>query len=114
MHGKRKAFIVTITYYCNGEHMKVVTARIEDEYFRDLKLIESEEHTERAEVVRKLLATGIRDWKTRKALEALKQRKATIRKAAALCGRSYSEILDLAAKADIDIGYSLDDLKQDR
>jgi hypothetical protein len=93
--------------------MKVVTARIEDQHFRDLKQIEAEEHTERAEVVRKLLATGIRDWKTRKALEALRQRRATIRKAAAMSGCSYAEMLDLAAKADIDIGYSLHDLKRD-
>ena len=93
--------------------MKVVTARIEDGYFQDLKRIEKEEQTDRAEVVRKLLAKAITDWKTRKAVEMLRERKATIRKAAAFCGHSYAEMLDLAAKAGVDIGYTLEDLKKD-
>ena len=93
--------------------MKVVTARIEDEYFEDLKMIEQEEHTEKAEVMRKLLAKAIKDWKIRKALDLLREHKATIRKAAKLAGVSYSEMLDLASKANTDIGYSLKNLRED-
>ena len=93
--------------------MKVITTRIEDKYFEDLKKIEMEEQTERAEVMRKLLASAIKEWKTKKALELLKERKITIRKAAALADASYIEMLDLASKADIDIGYTLKDLKRD-
>lgn len=93
--------------------MKVVTARIEDEYFEGLKEIEKDEQTERAEVVRKLLAKAIRDWKQRKALELLKGRKVTIRRAAALAGVPYVEMLDLASKSDIEIGYTLKDLRRD-
>ena len=47
------------------------------------------------------------------ALELLKEHKITIRKAAALAEVSYIEILDLMAKADVDIGYTLQDLKRD-
>lgn len=93
--------------------MKVVTARIEDDYFKDLKEIEKDEQTDRAEVVRKLLAKAIKDWKAKKALELLKERKVTIRKAAALAGVSYVEVLDLMAKAGIDTGYTLKDLGRD-
>lgn len=93
--------------------MKVVTARIEDEYFEGLKEIEKDEQTERAEVVRKLLAKSIREWKQKKALELVKERKVTIRKAAALAGVSYVKMLDLIGKADIDIGYTLKDLRRD-
>lgn len=93
--------------------MKVITARIEDKYFEDLKSIEREEQTERAEVTRKLLAFAIKDWKTKKALELLKERKITIRKAAALAEASYVEMLDLASKADINIGYTLKELRKD-
>ena len=93
--------------------MKVITTRIEDKYFEDLKKIEMEEQTERAEVMRKLLASAIKEWKTKKALELLKERKITIRKAAALADASYIEMLDLASKADIDIGYTLKELKRD-
>ncbi len=93
--------------------MKVVTVRIEDEYFEGLKEIEKDEQTERAEVVRKLLAKAIKDWKTEKALQLLKERRITIRKAAGLAGVSYIELLDLASKADIDIGYTVKDLHMD-
>ncbi len=93
--------------------MKVITTRIEDRYFKDLKEIEKEEQTERAEIMRKLLAFAIKEWKTKKALELLKRHKITIRKAAALADTSYAEMLDLASKADIDIGYSIKELKKD-
>lgn len=93
--------------------MKVITARIEDEYFEDLKRIEKEEQTERAEVMRKLLAKSIKDWKINKALDLLKEHKVTLRKAAKLADVSYVEMLDLASKEDIDIGYSLKELKRD-
>lgn len=93
--------------------MKVITARIDDEYFEDLKKIEREEHADRAEVMRKLLAQAIKEWKIKKALELLKEHKITIRKSAVLVGVSYIEILDLASKADVDIGYTLKELKKD-
>jgi len=93
--------------------MKVITARIEDKYFEDLEMIEKEERTERAEIMRKFLAKAIKDWKIHKALELLEERKVTLRKAAKLADVSYAEILDLASKADIDIGYSLKDLRKD-
>lgn len=93
--------------------MKVVTARIEDEYFEDLEKIEKEEQTERAEVMRKLLASAIKEWKIKKALELLKAHKATMRKAAKLANVPYVEMMTLASKADIDIGYSLKELRRD-
>ena len=67
----------------------------------------------KAEVMRKLLAKAIKDWKIKKALELLKERKATLRKAAKLADVSYAEMLDLSSKADIEIGYSLRDLSKD-
>ena len=93
--------------------MKVITARIEDKYFEDMKIIEREEQTDMAVVMRKLLATAIKWWKIKRALELLKMRKITIRKASEIAGISYVEMYDLMAKADIDIGYSLEDLKRD-
>lgn len=93
--------------------MKVITARIEDKYFEDLEAIEKEEHTDKAEVMRKLLAKAIKDWKIKKSLNLLKDHKATMRKAAKLADVSYVEMLDLASKADIDIGYSIKELRKD-
>ncbi len=93
--------------------MKVITARIEEKHFEDLKIIEKEEQTERAEVMRKLLANAIKEWKIKRALGLLKERKATMRKAAKFADVSYAEMMDLASKADIDVGYSLNELRKD-
>ena len=93
--------------------MKVITARIEDKDFEDLKVIEKEEQSDRAEVMRKLLVMSIKEWKMKKALELIEKRKITIRKAAELAGVSYVEMLDAMAKANVAIGYSLKDLHHD-
>ncbi len=93
--------------------MKVITTRIGNEEFENIRLIEEEEKTERAAVTRKLLALAIKEWKTKKALELLKTHKISIRKAASLAGVTYIEILDLASKEGIDSGYSLEELRKD-
>ena len=93
--------------------MEVITARIEEKDFKALKQIEKEEKTELAGVLRKLLSKSIQEWKIKKALELIKERKITIRKAASFAEVSYIQMLDLIAKSDIDIGYTSQDLKRD-
>ena len=93
--------------------MKVITARIEDAYFEDLKRIEKEEQTERAEVMRKLLANAIKGWKMKKAMELLRGHKITLRKAAEDAGVSYVEMLDQASQEGIASGYTLKELQKD-
>ena len=93
--------------------MKVITARIEDAYFEDLKRIEKEEERERAEVMRKLLANAIKGWKMKKAMELLRGHKITLRKAAEDAGVSYVEMLDQASQEGIASGYTLKELQKD-
>ena len=61
----------------------------------------------------KKLNNSIKERKIKKSLELLKARKVTIRKAAKLADISYVEMLDFASKADVDIGYSLDELRRE-
>jgi predicted HTH domain antitoxin len=93
--------------------MKVVTVRIDEKDFKDIERIEKEEKTDRAEVMRKLLAKAISEWKLKKALELLREHKITIRKASKLAEVSYIEMMDLASRDGIEIGYTLMDLKKD-
>ncbi len=93
--------------------MRVVTTRVSDEFFRDLREIEQVEHAERAEVVRRLLADAIKRWKLKKSLRMLREHKITLRKAAVIADISYIEMFDRASDAGIDIGYSLSDLEKD-
>jgi predicted HTH domain antitoxin len=93
--------------------IKVITGRVPEEHFRDLKRIEKEEHADRATVIRKLLAEGIKQWKIKRAIDLLRAHKVTLRKAASMAGITYVEMLDLASKYKIDIGYSLEELEKD-
>lgn len=91
----------------------MVTVRVPEKCFRDLEQIEKEEKAERAQVVRKLLAAAIKQWKLKKASQLLADHKVTLRKAAEMAEVSYLEMLDLAADTGIDIGYSLSELERD-
>ena len=61
----------------------------------------------------KKVNNSIKERKIKKALELLKARKITIRKAAKLTDVSYVEMMDFASKVGIDSGYSLNDLRKD-
>jgi metal-responsive CopG/Arc/MetJ family transcriptional regulator len=46
--------------------MQTITIRIPDEMYQDIKMIESEEKAERAELIHRLLADAIRRWKLKR------------------------------------------------
>jgi predicted HTH domain antitoxin len=100
-------FLVTVS------GLQTITTRVPEEMFQDIKEIEREEKTERAEVVRKLLVEAIKRWKLRKALEALQVGKMTFRSAAKLAGLAYVEMLDETERAGIPVGYTVSDLQLD-
>ena len=93
--------------------METITARVPEALVKDLKRIESEERTERAEVIRRLLAEAIGDWKLRKALQMVRERKASMRAAAKFAGIRYLELLDRIEKEAIPLDYTLPDLRAD-
>lgn len=93
--------------------MEIITTRVPEEIYRDIKRIEAEEKAERAEVIRRLLTEAIKRWKLKKALEMLRERKATLRTAARFAGLPYIELLDAVEAASIPLDYTLSDLKLD-
>lgn len=93
--------------------LETITTRVPDEIYRDIKRIEEEEKAERAEVIRRLLSDAIRRWKLKRALEMLREGKATFREAAKFAGIRYLELLDAAEAAGIPIDYGLSDLALD-
>ncbi|MGC1121865.1 MAG: hypothetical protein WBA22_12295 [Candidatus Methanofastidiosia archaeon] len=94
-----------------GDQLKVVTSRIPEKCFEDLKTIQKEEQANQAEVLRRLLTKAISDWKKDRALRLLEEHRITIRKAASMADLSYVEMLTPTEKADI--GYDLKELKKD-
>jgi predicted HTH domain antitoxin len=93
--------------------LQTITTRVPDEIYQDVKKIESEEKTGRAEVIRRLLADAIKRWKLKKALDALREGKITLRSAAKLAGLTYIEMMDEVEKAGVPADYTVADLQLD-
>jgi len=94
-------------------NLETITTRVPDEVYRDIKRIEEEERTGRAEVIRRLLSDAIKRWKLKKALDTLRESRATLRTAAKSADLTYIEMLDAAETAGIPIDYTLSDLRLD-
>jgi predicted HTH domain antitoxin len=92
---------------------EIISARIPDDIAKDLKEIEKEERTDRATVVRKLLARAIGQWKIERALRFYREGKVTLWRAARLGGVTLREMMELAAKEGIEFQYTSKDLEED-
>ncbi|PIU59946.1 hypothetical protein COS86_01545 [Candidatus Bathyarchaeota archaeon CG07_land_8_20_14_0_80_47_9] len=92
---------------------EIISTRIPEEIARDLKEIEKEEQTDRATLVRKLLARAIEQWKMERALRLYREGKVTLWRAARLGGITLREMMELAAKQGIQFKYAAKDLEED-
>jgi len=92
---------------------EIISTRIPDEVARDLKEIEKEEKTDRATLVRKLLARAIEQWKMERALRLYREGKVTLWRAARLAGITLREMMELATKQGIQFKYTTKDLEED-
>jgi len=93
--------------------MKTVTTRIPEDDEEALAELEEEMSADRSEVLRRLIRQGLDDWRKERALNQLRDHSITLRKAAEFANVSYVEMLTLAAKEGIDVGYTTDDLERD-
>jgi len=92
---------------------EVVSTRVPDEVAKDLQEIEREEKTDRATVVRKLLARAIEQWKMDHALRLYREGKVTLWRAARMAGVTLREMMEQAAKQGIQFSYGEIDLEED-
>jgi len=92
---------------------EIISTRIPDDIAKDLKEIEKEEQTDRATLVRKLLARAIEQWKMERALRLYREGKVTLWRAARLGGITLREMMELAAKQGIQFKYTSKDLEED-
>ena len=91
---------------------KTVSVRIPEDLDEDIKFVMLTECIDVPSVIRKILASGIKEWKREKALELLKNGNVTIMKAASLAGVSIYELLKLVRERDIAwVAFDEDDLK---
>lgn len=92
---------------------EVISTRIPNDVAKELKKIEKEEKTDRATIIRKLLATGIQQWKMEHALRLYRKGKVTLWRAARLAGLTLREMMQLTAKEGIQFQYTAKDLQED-
>ena len=93
--------------------MKTVTTRIPEDDEAALAELEEEMSADRSEVLRRLIRQGLSDWRKEQALDRLCDHSITLRKAAELADVSYVEMLTLASREGIDVGYTTEDLERD-
>ena len=92
---------------------EIVSTRVPDDLAKDLEEIEKEEKTDRATVVRKLLAKAIAQWKLEKALTLYRDGKITLWKAAKIAGLSLWEMMDIIRERKVPFRYIPEDFRQD-
>ena len=94
--------------------MTTISVRIDKTTQEDLKKVKQKWKTDRSEIIRRLLAQAIKEWKIQNALESLSRHEISLSKAAEECDITIWEILDIIKEKDIDwTGYSKEDLEKD-
>jgi len=74
--------------------MITISARIDKELAEEIEKIVKEKGIVRSTVIRELLYVGLKEYKLRKALELVRERKITVWKAAEIAGLTYREMLE--------------------
>lgn len=74
--------------------MITISARIDKNLAEEIEKIVREKGVDRSTVIRELLYEGLKEYKLKKALELIRERKVTVWKAAEIAGLSYREMLE--------------------
>src|SRR3989344_8157158 len=91
-----------------------ISFRLEESLQKDLSKLERKWQTDRSEVIRRLLAGAIKEWKIQNALGEIGSHKISVGKAAEEFEISIWEMFDIIKEKNIDwTGYSEEDLKRD-
>lgn len=93
--------------------MKAVTTRIPDEYEALLTELEDDLGASRSETVRRLIEESLDEWRKERAIDLLRKHAITIRRAAEVAGVTYVEMLDLASREGVEVGYTAEELERD-
>ena len=100
--------------YIVNKMTETISVRLGKDIGRELSEVEKKWHIDRSEIIRRLLAKAIRDWKIENALERLVAHKITLGKAAEESGVSLWEMIDIVKEKNIDwIGLTPNDIEKD-
>jgi len=89
-----------------------IATRVDENIMTQIKEIEKETQADRAEVIRRLLDEGAKQYRLRKAIALLHDGKVTVSRAAEIAGVSIWDIIEVMRTKRIPIQYTADDLRK--
>ena len=96
----RKLYYVCYAYISYMTEVSI-SARVPEDFLKELEIFMKEESLEKSASIRKLLAEGLQHWKERRALKCLEEGKVTFLKAAEMSGISVWELADIIREKGI-------------
>ncbi|MDO8459729.1 MAG: UPF0175 family protein [Nanoarchaeota archaeon] len=93
---------------------ETISVRLGKDLEKDLVVVERKWHADRSEVIRRLLASAIKEWKINNSLEKLAAHKISLSKAAEESEISLWEMIDIVKEKKIDwVGLTTEDIERD-
>jgi len=92
---------------------ELIASRVPPDLLEDLRKIEETEHLDRSTALRRLLYSGIREWKLEHAAKLYQENKLTMEKAADEAGVSIREMMEYFKQKKIPMQYDLEDFERD-
>jgi len=89
-----------------------IATRVDENLLAQIKEIEGETQADRAEVIRRLLDEGAKQYRLKKAIALLREGKVTISRAAEIAGVSVWDIVEVTHAKRIPIPYTAEDLRK--
>ena len=93
--------------------MKTISVRLPEQYLHDIEEACKLEVIDKGTMLRKLVGTGLREYRTRKALELYREGKISLWKAAGMAGITYRGALEELKRSNIPFQYKKEDLDVD-
>ena len=93
--------------------MITISARIDKELAEEIEKIVKEKGIDRSTVIRELLYVGLKEYKLRKALELVRERKVTVWKAAEIAGLTYREMLEKLKEHNVPFPITKEELARE-
>ena len=90
-----------------------VVARVPAEIKKDIEFFAKQEQTDKSTIIRKLLASAVKQKRIDYALKEYAERRVSLGRAAELARMPISDFMEEAAKHHIPMNYTKEDLRRD-
>ena len=93
--------------------MKTISVRLPEQYLHDIEEACRLELVDKGTMLRKLVGTGLQEYRTKKALELYRSGEISLWKAAGMAGMTYRGALEELKRSNIPFQYKKEDLDVD-